>query len=267
MKKFERFLYRNRNKGIRNLMLYIIIGNAIVFLLAQTDRGATIVNYFTFLPHLILEGQIWRLVTFIFIPSTFSFFSLLLSLYFYYMIGTTLEREWGTLRFNLYYLTGTVLTIIYSLLSKSFATAHYLNLSMFFAFATLFPDFQILLFFILPIKIKYLAYVNAALFLVNIIFNRFPENLLPLVAIANYFIYFYPEIIYFFKTKRFAAKNTVSFKAKVRDNKKKRGYLHRCTTCGKTDTDYPNMEFRYCSICRGYACYCEEHIMDHTHIT
>jgi hypothetical protein len=138
---------------------------------------------------------------------------------------------------------------------------------MFFAFATLFPDFQILLFFILPIKIKYLAYVNAALFLVNIIFNRFPENLLPLVAIANYFIYFYPEIIYFFKTKRFAAKNTVSFKAKVRDNKKKRGYLHRCTTCGKTDTDYPNMEFRYCSICRGYACYCEEHIMDHTHIT
>ena len=140
-----------------------------------------------------MEGQIWRLVTFIFIPSTFSFFSLLLSLYFYYMIGTTLEREWGTLRFNLYYLTGTVLTIIYSLLSKSFATAHYLNLSMFFAFATLFPDFQILLFFILPIKIKYLAYVNAALFLVNIIFNRFPENLLPSLPLLTTLFTFIPK--------------------------------------------------------------------------
>lgn len=248
-------------------MLYIVLGNAIVFLLSQTDRGVTLVNYFTFNTQLILKGQIWRLVTFIFIPSTFSLFSLLLSLYFYYMIGTTLEREWGTLKFNVYYLTGVVLTIIYSLLSGSFATAHFLNLSMFFAFASLFPDFQILLFFFIPIKIKYLAYLNAAFFLFNVLFNRFPENLLPLVAIANYFIYFYPNIVYLIKNKRHTAKNTISFKAKVRDTKKKRGYLHRCTTCGKTDTDYPDMEFRYCSICRGYACYCEEHIMDHTHIT
>ena len=171
-------------------MLYIIIGNAIVFLLAQTDRGATIVNYFTFLPHLILEGQIWRLVTFIFIPSTFSFFSLLLSLYFYYMIGTTLEREWGTLRFNLYYLTGTVLTIIYSLLSKSFATAHYLNLSMFFAFATLFPIFRYFVLY-LANKNKISGIRNAALFW-STLFNRFPK-IYALVAIANYFIYFIPK--------------------------------------------------------------------------
>ncbi|MGI6577470.1 MAG: rhomboid family intramembrane serine protease [Eubacteriales bacterium] len=266
MNRFERFLNRNNHKGIRNLMLYIVIGNVLVFLLSQTDRGITIVNYLTFIPQLILQGQVWRLITFVFIPPSFNLLTLLLSLYFYYMVGSVLEREWGVLRFNVYYISGIVLTIIYSLISNTYASAHYINLSLFFAFATLFPDFQILLFFFIPIKIKYLAYVNAAFFLMGIILNRFPANLLPLIAIANYFLYFYQDIIYFFKRQRMSTRNTVSFKSKVRNIKKERGYLHRCTTCGKTDTDYPDMEFRYCSLCRGYACYCEEHIMDHTHI-
>lgn len=267
LNRFERFLNRNNRFGIKNLMLYIVIGNALVFLLSQTDRGYTIVNYFVFYPALILRGQIWRLFTFILIPPAANLLSLVLSLYFYYLIGSTLEREWGVLKFNVYYLTGVILTAIYSILSGAVATSYYLNLSLFFAFAMLFPDFQILLFFIIPVKIKYLAYLDAAIFLYGIFFNRFPQNLLPLIAIANFFIYFYSDIISFFRNKRYTAKNTVSFKNKVREMKRDRGYLHRCTTCGKTDTDYPEMEFRYCSLCKNYACYCEEHILDHTHIT
>jgi len=267
LNRFERFLNRNNRFGIKNLMLYIVIGNALVFLLSQTDRGFTIVNYFVFYPELILRGQIWRLFTFVLIPPASNLLSLVLSLYFYYLIGSTLEREWGVLKFNVYYLTGVILTAVYSVLSGAVATSFYLNLSLFFAFAMLFPDFQILLFFILPVKIKYLAYLNAAVFLFGIFFNRFPQNLFPLIAIANFFIYFYGDIISFFRSKRYTAKNTVSFKNKVRQMKRDRGYLHRCTTCGKTDTDYPEMEFRYCSLCKNYACYCEEHILDHTHIT
>lgn len=266
LNRFERFLNRHNGKGIKNLMLYIVIGNALVFMLSLTDRGPIIVSYFTFIPRLIMQGEVWRLITFILIPPASNLFTLLLSLYFYYMVGSVLEREWGVLKFNVYYFSGIVLTIIYSLISGTYATAHYINLSLFFAFATLFPDFQILLFFFIPIKIKYLAFVNAAFFLFGIIFNSFPANLLPLVAVANYFLYFYGDFIYFFKKQRTVAKNTVSFKNKIRSMKKEKGYLHRCTTCGKTDTDHPDMEFRYCSLCRGYACYCEEHIMDHTHI-
>lgn len=246
-------------------MLYIIIGNALVFLLAQTDRGLTIVNYFVFYPELILKGQIWRLITFILIPPTSNLFSLVLTLYFYYMVGSALEQEWGVLKFNVYYLTGVVLTAVYSLLSGAMASSFYLNLSLFFAFAMLFPNFQVLLFFILPVKIKYLAYLDAALFLLSIVLNRFPGNLLPLVAIANFFLYFHRDIIDFFRSRRTMGK-TISFQNKVHRMKRERDYLHRCTTCGKTDTDYPDMEFRYCSLCRNYACYCEEHILDHTHI-
>jgi hypothetical protein len=97
--------------------------------------------------------------------------------------------------------------------------------------------------------------------------NRFPANLLPLIAIANYFLFFWSDIIGFFRRQRRTSKNTVSFKNRLREIKRDKGYVHRCTTCGKTDTDHPEMEFRYCSLCKGYACYCEEHIMDHTHIT
>jgi hypothetical protein len=182
-------------------------------------------------------------------------------------VGTSLEHEWGVLRFNIYYLTGIILTVVYSLITGAWATTYYLNLSLFFAFATLFPDFQLLLFFILPIKVKYLAYLDAVVFLVGILLNRFPENLFPLIAIANYFLFFWSDIIGFFRRQRRTAKNTISFKNKLREIKRDKGYLHRCTTCGKTDTDHPEMEFRYCSLCKGYACYCEEHIMDHTHIT
>lgn len=269
MRRFETFLLRHRNSGIKNLMLYIIVGNVLAFLLLNTDRGGTILNYFVFYPELILQGQLWRLVTFILIPSGRDILSLILTLYFYYMIGSTLEREWGTLKFNLYYLTGLALTAVYSLLTGTIANAVYLNLSMFFAFATLYPDFQVMLFFIIPLKIKYLAYLNAVFFLVEILFQPFPRSLLPLVAVLNYFLYFYEDwirIIKHTRRRRTYAANTVSFKEQLKTTKKARGYIHRCTICGKTDTDYPQMEFRYCSLCKDYACYCEEHIMGHEHI-
>lgn len=266
MKKFERFIYKYNGYGIKNLMLFVVIANVIVFLLAKTDRGGTIVSYFLFIPELIKQGQVWRLITFVFVPQSGSLLTFALSMYFYYWIGNTLEREWGVLKFNIYYFTGIILTALFSLVVGIMADATYLNMSMFFAFATLYPNVQVLLFFILPIKIKYLAFVNVAFFAFGVVFGVFPSNMLPIVAVLNYVLYFYEDIIGLVKNRRRVVKNTVSFKQKINETRKTRGYIHKCTLCGKTDTENPQMEFRYCSLCKDYACYCEEHIMTHDHI-
>jgi len=266
MKKFERFCAIHRDKGIKHLMLYVIIGNALLFMLATTDRGATIVSYFMFNKTLILRGELWRLISFIFIPSSLSFVTFALSLYFYFIMSRILENEWGPLKFNIFYLSGVLITALFSLLADVSPNAFYINMSMFFAFATMFPDYQVLLFFILPIKIKFLAYVNAAFFLIEIIFNAFPGNLIPLMAVMNYALYFGGDIRRMLRFQRQTAKNTVNFKNKLNQLRREQGYLHKCTVCGRTDTDHPELEFRYCSLCQGYACYCSDHIMNHEHV-
>jgi hypothetical protein len=266
MKKFERFCALHRDKGIKHLMLYIIIGNVIFFMLAQTDRGATIADYFYFSKALILNGHLWRLVSFIFIPPTMSFIPFALTLYFYYLMSRVLESEWGTLKFNIFYLSGIAITALYSLVADAFPTAFYINMSLFFAYATLYPDNQILLFFVLPIKVKILAYIDAAYFLFMIIFNAFPNNLVPLMAVMNYLVFFGGDIYRIMRRERRTAKNTINFKNKLNQLRREQGYLHKCTVCGRTDTDHPELEFRYCSLCKGYACYCADHIMNHEHV-
>ena len=195
-KAVERFCYKHPRFGIPNLMLYIVIGNAIVFIFSMMDTTNTFVSYLYFSPALILKGQIWRIITFIFVPMADGIFWLAIMLYFYYFIGSTLERRWGTAKFTLYYLLGVVLTIIYGIIVSLFTSsgyiyldAAYINLSMFFAFAVLFPDLEVLLFFIIPVKMKWLALLNAALFAVSIFTTPFPYSLIPLVALLNFFIF------------------------------------------------------------------------------
>lgn len=276
MKKIDMFCYKHPNFGIPNLMLFIVIGNAIVWLFSMMDATGLLANFLAFDPALILRGQIWRLITFVFIPDTYGLWALLF-FYFYYWIGGTLERRWGTPRFNIFVLTGVVLTIIYGFIIY-FATgvsypvdAYYIYMSMFFSFATLFPDMQVLLFFIIPVKIKWLAYIDAVYFLLAIITMPFPINLLPLVAMLNYFIFFGESLLNAITRGRARySKKTVSFKRevnKINREKESMPYTRKCAVCGKTDTEYPNLEFRYCSRCAGYHCFCSEHINSHVHFT
>ena len=131
-------------------------------------------------------------MTYVFVPTEASPIWLLVMLYFYYWIGSCLEREWGNGKFTIYYVSGMLLTAIYGVVLSAIlgrdviVSTTYLNLSMFFAFATLYPDMQVLLFFIIPIKVKYLAYVDAALFVLGVVTTSFPLNLLPVVAVLNY---------------------------------------------------------------------------------
>lgn len=272
----DRFCYKHPRFGISNLMLYIVIGNLAVYLLDMFSNN-TFSAMLYFSRTAILHGQVWRLVTYIFVPSysgTSSILWLALSLYFYYFIGSAMERQWGSGKFTFFYLTGMVINMIFGMIT-GYADNYYVNMSMFFALATLYPDLRFLLFFIIPVKAKWLAWIDAAYFIWMVIAGTFPSNLLPLVAILNYLIFFGGGLFEYVSMRLGSVRrqhshkrnNTSNFKKETHRIQHERGYLHKCAVCGKTDTDYPDMEFRYCSKCKGYYCYCMDHINSHVHIT
>jgi hypothetical protein len=175
--------------AIPNLMILIVAGMFAVFLCDLMMPQLQVSSYITFDRDLIFKGQVWRLLTFIFLPTSNSVIWIVFSLYFYYLIGSTLEQQWGSFRFNVYYFIGMIGTIIGGFITGS-AVNTFLNLSLFFAFAALFPNFQVLLFFILPIKIKYLAYLDAALFLVSFVMGSWAIRASILFSLLNFVIFF-----------------------------------------------------------------------------
>lgn len=258
-------------------MLFIIIGNAIVFLFSMMDTTGLFLQYLFFSPDKILGGQVWRLITFVFIPPSQNLLYLALFLYFYYFIGKTLEQQWGPGRFTIFYFSGVILTVIYGFaayfltgsLSLILLNANYINLSLFFAFATLFPDNRVLLFFIIPIKIKWLALLDAVFFLLQIIITPFPLSLLPVVAILNYLVFCGDTLLTYMGVfrNRFSPRR-INFKKAAKSSRagfSGKTYTRKCSVCGKTDTDYPDLEFRFCSRCEGYHCFCIDHINSHVH--
>ena len=180
----DRFCAKHRNLAVPNLMLYIVIGNVIVFVLDMFSRYS-FSHMLTFVPYYIFHGQIWRLVTFIFVPEGSKLFFVAISLYFYYFIGNALEREWGSARFTVFYgigvlvniAVGLVLSFLYGLnYPWPVVSMYYINMSLFFAFAALYPDLQVLLFFIIPVKVKWLAWIDAAFFAWSILSSLFHLN-------------------------------------------------------------------------------------------
>lgn len=271
MNYIERFCYKHPNFGIKNLMKYIAIANVVFWLLGAVN--GTLMSYLTFNPAAIMHGQVWRLITFALFPPDTSILALIV-IYFYYSIGSTLERYWGTAQFNIYLFSGLVLSLVYGFVIY-FATgisfelnAEYVYLSMFFSFAALFPDLQVLLFFIIPIKMKYLALVDAAVFVWAVISLPFPINLVPIVAVINFFVFCGGDLIR--KIPKKPSENTINFRRESRNIRKEQQaklYTHKCSVCGKTDISDPQLEFRYCSRCEGYHCFCSDHINNHIHFT
>ena len=288
--RFERFCYRNRSKGIPNLMLYICIATAIVYIMSMFDRSNTLYYALCFDRDAILHGQVWRLFTYVFTYGIGSYNLLLIaiSLFCYYTLARAMENAWGTFRFNLFYLTGILLMDVYALLFNSYATVTYLNLSLFLGYATMYPDAQFLLLFIIPVKAWIFALFDLGLTVLEVVqltfpVNYFPHNLFPLVAIANYFLFFGKDVLNVLpgpwraKARRSFQKksagpsaprpNVQYYKVTTQQSATvKVPYTHRCTVCGRTDISDPQLEFRYCSRCSGYHCYCEDHISDHTHV-
>lgn len=285
--RFERFCYRNRNKGIPNLMLYLCLGSAIVYLFSLFSQNYILYSILCFDRELILQGQVWRLITY---PLTYGLGTLNLlvvgiSLVCYYSLGRAMENLWGTCRFNLYYLTGVLMMDVYCMIFGGRADVYYLNLSLFLGYATLYPNAQFLLLYIIPVKAWIFALLDLLLVVYGLIVYPFPSNLFSVISLANYFLFFGKDIVNVFPiswranaSRLFRRKNkktagpakTIPFPSAgsyaASTASVKAPYNHRCTVCGRTDISDPDLEFRYCSRCNGYYCYCEEHISNHAHI-
>lgn len=270
-------------------MLYIALGSAIVYILSMFDQSDTLYNALRFDRSLILQGQVWRLFTYAFTYDAGHILVTAIGLFCYYTLGRAMENIWGTLRFNLFYFSGIILMDVFCLIFNGWADISYLNMSLFLGYATLYPDAQFLFLYIIPVKAWIFALVDLALTLYNVILltimGLFPYSLFPLVAIANYFLFFGKDVLnvipiswrvnagrLFRKKPKSAAKQhspirfytAGSYEASTATVKAP--YTHRCTVCGRTDISNPELEFRYCSRCNGYHCYCQDHISNHTHI-
>ena len=278
--RFERWCFANRDKGIPNLMLYITVGTAIVYIISQMTGNYTLWNLLYFDRSLILHGQVWRLITYPFTYGAGSTNILLIaiSLFCYYTLGSIMERSWGTFRFNLFYFTGMLMMDIYCMIFGGYASVTYLNMSLFLGYATMFPDAGFLLFFIIPIKAWIFALIDLAIVFLDLFTLSFPSNLFSIISLANYFLFFGSDVVnllpmsWRLKLRKKMGKpvprpKVIQFTQQEKPKAAPRpDYNHRCTVCGRTDVSHPDLEFRYCSKCNGFYCYCEDHISNHVHI-
>ena len=185
----------NRKFGryaVHNLMLYIIVAQAVVFA-ANYVFQMNFSDLLDFYLPAIRTGQVWRLITFIIVPPGMSIFFALLAMYFSWVIGSALENHWGAFKFNLFYLTGVIGTILGGLITQS-TTNTYLNLSLFFAFAAVYPDFELLLFFILPVKVKILALIYAFIQVIMFIRADWSDKAAMIISLLNILLYFGPQL-------------------------------------------------------------------------
>jgi len=174
---------------IQPFFQYIVIAMAGVYLLDLFFPGFNLIYRMSLVTPLVFKGEVWRLFTFLLIPPGGSILQSALTLYFYYFVGTAIEGRWGPRRFLIFYAIGAVSAMAAGLLT-GFGTNLYLNLSLFFAFAIEYPNFQLLLFFILPIKVKWLALLNAVYFLYGFVMGGWPIRVAILFSLLNIILFF-----------------------------------------------------------------------------
>lgn len=247
--------------AIHGLMKYIVAANLAVFLLDIFIPG--FIWNLSLVPQAVMNGQIWRVFTFILVPPELSPIWIFFTLYMNYLIGMGLEQTWGSFKFNIYYLIGVIFTIVVSLIFGTVGTTYYLNLTLFLAFATIYPNFEVLLFFVIPVKMKYLAILDGVFIVQGMITGGFGAFIMIAASIANYLIFFWDDFLALLKLKKTVKKSKQKFKViEMKDYVR-----HRCVVCGITERDDPNMEFRYCSKCSGHKEYCMNHLRNHEHTT
>lgn len=274
-RKFGRF-------AIPNLMIWLIGAYTIGFVLYEVYPN--ILGFLVLSPYHILHGQIWRLVTWIFMPTYTNLFSLLIMALLYYQLGTTLERNWGAFRFNVYIFSGMLFTmlgafILYAVMYLIYGgvstemlligygiSTNYINLSIFLAFALTYPEMQVLLMFIIPVKMKWMAVVYGILIVLEFFESGWAGRISIFMSLLNFIIFFLSTRNF----KRYAPREVhrrQKFKAQMRQPS---GYAggarHKCAVCGRTELDDPTLEFRFCSKCEGNYEYCQDHLFTHKHM-
>lgn len=274
--KMERKFGRH---AINGLMKYVIACYVIGYIIQFA--APNFLNYITLEPYLIFhQGQIWRLISWVLIPpSRSNLFFVVIMLVLYYQLGTALEQTWGAFRFNLYIFGGVIFTIIGSLIlfaiygvntpvsmGGSFTT-YYINMTIFLAFAVCYPDMRVMLYFLIPIKMKWMAIVYGVLIAYEFVAcGSWSGRVAIFASILNFIIFF------------LATKDLKQFSPKERARRQKfkkqvhqprggtGGAIHKCAICGRTELDNPDLQFRFCSKCRGNFEYCQDHLFTHKHV-
>lgn len=260
----------------------------------------TLLNYLRLDPYAILHGQIWRIVTWVISPpstvgSSMDIFFVAIMLFFYYSLGTSLERIWGTWKYNVYLFTGMLLTVagsflcfgIYSVMLSATGSelssylpvisslgalqisTYYINMSIFLAYALTFPNAQVLLMFLIPVKVKWLGIIYGVMLLIQMVEFLYMGTIywLSVGAIAASLISFF--LFWMCNRRRVhlgakQRKRRAEFKQDIRRNPKIT--KHKCAICGQTEDSNPGLEFRFCSKCNGNYEYCQQHLFTHEHV-
>jgi len=259
MKLLNRLERKFGDFAIPNLTLYLITLQGLTFFLslAYQDFTAKIV-----LSHeRLFAGQWWRLFTVLAIPPATHPVFLILFLYFFALIGNTLEAQWGTFRFNIYILIGYLATILVALIPEATVTNSYLMASIFVAFAWLNPEFEVLIFFVLPVKMKWLGLAAWIGFLISFIIGKWPMKAEVAAGALNFLIFFHNDLWQSLRTSKRKFKGQMA-RAQAMEPKLP---MHVCAECGVTDQSDRKMEFRYCPLCAGTPAYCINHIQNHQH--
>ena len=217
MKWIDKLERRFGHIAIHDLMMIVVIGKAVVFLAEFFMPGLGIWSKLSLYMPAVLQGEVWRLLTFIFVPSSSTPLSLVLTLYLMWLIGHTLEQSWGDFRFNVYYFLG-VLGAILAAAVTGWGTTYYLNLSLFFAFAMLYPEMRLLLFFIIPVKVKWLALFSGVLCLFGFVFGTWADRLSVLFSLLNFLIFFGGDFWRMAKQELRYAKNRRAWRNAGRNN-------------------------------------------------
>jgi membrane protein implicated in regulation of membrane protease activity len=245
--------------AVPNLTLGLIAAQVLVFVLAMSRPA--ILSQALLVPELVLEGQVWRLISFVAVPPTMNLLFAFFFWYMFYLMGTALEGFWGAFRYNAFLLIGYLATVAVSFVSpETGSTNAFLEASVFLAFATVYPEFVFYIFFVVPVKVKWLAALQVLGYVYLFALNDWPVRLLLLASIANYLLFFWRDIIGRVRNSQRHMTAQVGRTTKVKQP------FHRCTVCGITDLTNPEMDFRYCTQCDGSHGYCTEHVRNHEHI-
>ncbi len=251
MSKFEKKFGKYAIHKLTMVLIMCYVAGYVIELMGSA-AGNNLLGFLTLDPYRILHGQIWRLVTWVIVPPDSLDIFTIIMLLFYYNLGTALERTWGTYRYNVYIFSGMLFTIAGSFLcmgvlylltggmatetasvvfySGSYAfSTYYINLSIFLAFAATYPDMQVLLMFVIPVKVKWMGILDAILMVYTVIAGNLFTKFAVVASLLNFVLYL-------------------------------------CAVCGRTEEDDPNLEFRFCSKCNGNYEYCQYHLFTHEHV-
>ena len=222
--------------GTPGVLKAVVLLNALTFLLVTIDPAYA--GILALIPEKVWQGEVWRLVTYIFIPQTSSVFWVLFLLLFMWFLAASLEDHWGPLKLNVFYILGMTGCTVAAFFFGGGSSNTFLNLSLFFAFATIAPNYEIFLFFVLRVRVKYIAWVLAGMLALQFALLPLPAKMAMTASLANYLLFFLPGALRDARTRRADAARLHKFRASDDVT------IHRCRTCGCTEVSHPDLDFR-----------------------